>query len=199
MIYFITNRKLVSPERFLPIIEEAVKAGVGSIILREKDLNSFDLLQLAIKVKAITKGTNTSLIINENLKVAREIKATGIQISFTDFMNDRTDFTGIIGVSVHSLEEALTASKNGASYLLASHIFPTDCKKGLAPRGIKWLEKITSRVQVPVIALGGINIHNLSQVFKAGATGAALMSEIMQASDVHQKIKNLHNEYKLLP
>lgn len=192
MIYFITNRKLVEPKKFLPIIEEAAGGGVGTIILREKDLNYTELLELALKVKAIT--SQVSLIINGNIQIAREIKADGVQMGFKDFMEKKADFPGLVGVSVHSLEEAQLAEQKGADYLLASHIFPTDCKKGLAPRGISWLKEVTSRTKVPVVALGGIKLENIKSVFEAQASGAALMSEIMCAPDVTKLITDLKNE-----
>ncbi len=192
MIYFITNRKLVEPKKFLPIIEEAAGGGVGTIILREKDLNYTELLELALKVKAIT--SQVSLIINGNIQIAREIKADGVQMGFKDFMEKKADFPGLVGVSVHSLEEAQLAEQKGADYLLASHIFPTDCKKGLAPRGISWLKEVTSRTKVPVVALGGIKLENIKSVFEAQASGAALMSEIMSAPDVTKLITDLKNE-----
>ena len=192
MIYFITNRKLVEPKKFLPIIEEAASGGVGTIILREKDLNYTELLDLALKVKAIT--SQVPLIINGNIQIAREIKADGVQMGFKDFMEKKADFPGLVGVSVHSLEEAQLAEQKGADYLLASHIFPTDCKKGLAPRGISWLKEVTSRIKVPVVALGGIKLENIKSVFEAQASGAALMSEIMCAPDVTKLIADLKNE-----
>lgn len=192
MIYFITNRKLVEPKKFLPIIEEAAGGGVGTIILREKDLNYTELLELALKVKAIT--SQVSLIINGNIQIAREIKADGVQMGFKDFMEKKADFPGLVGVSVHSLEEAQLAEQKGADYLLASHIFPTDCKKGLAPRGISWLKEVTSRTKIPVVALGGIKLENIKSVFEAQASGAALMSEIMCAPDVTKLITDLKNE-----
>lgn len=192
MIYFITNRKLVEPKKFLPIIEEAASAGVQAIILREKDLNYTELLDLALKVKAIT--SQVPLIINGNIQIAREIKADGVQMGFKDFMEKKVDFPGLVGVSVHDLEEAQLAEQKGADYLLASHIFPTDCKKGLAPRGISWLKEVTSRIKVPVVALGGIKLENIKSVFEAQASGAALMSEIMCAPDVTKLITDLKNE-----
>lgn len=215
MIYFITNRKLVEPENFLPIIEEAAVAGVGTIILREKDLNYTDFLKLGLKVKAITSQLGVprkaevleipevpgdqgkpgvSIIINGNIQVAREIKADGVQMGFKDFMKKRPDFPGLVGVSVHSLEEAQLAEQKGADYLLASHIFPTDCKKGLVPRGISWLKEVTSRIDIPVVALGGIKLENIKSVFEAQASGAALMSEIMCAPDVAGLITDLKSE-----
>lgn len=85
-----------------------------------------------------------------------------------------------IGVSVHSLEEAKEAEQLGASYLTAGHVFATDCKKGLLPRGLEFLEEICDNVTIPVYAIGGIHADNLSQIRQTKAAGACMMSEYMR-------------------
>lgn len=196
MIYLITNRKLVEPEKFLPIIEEAANSGIEAIILREKDLNYEELLKLALKVKTIASAADISLIINGNAQVAKDIQADGLQIGFKDFMESKPYFAGLIGVSVHSLEEAVLAEKNRADYVLASHIFPTACKKGLAPKGIPWLREISSNISIPVIALGGINLNNIKSVFESQVQGVALMSGIMCANDISRFVGKLKLKIK---
>ncbi|MCI8483675.1 MAG: thiamine phosphate synthase [Lachnospiraceae bacterium] len=85
-----------------------------------------------------------------------------------------------IGVSVHSQEEAKEAEQLGAAYLTAGHVFVTDCKKGLPPRGLEFLEKICDNVAVPVYAIGGIHPDHLSQIRQTKAAGACMMSEYMR-------------------
>lgn len=187
MLYLITNRKICKND-YLSVLKDAVEARIDAIILREKDLCTEDLLNLALDVKKITQNTKTKLIVNGNLEVAEKIEADGYQLSFSEFKRGVPNFKGLIGVSVHSLEEALDADKLGASYILASHIFPTDCKKGLPPRGVLWLREITKRVSIPVIALGGININNAHEVIKVGSQGVAVMSFIMSANDPKKKV-----------
>ena len=84
----------------------------------------------------------------------------------------------LVGVSTHSLEEALYAQEQGADYITASHIFVTDCKKGLEPKGLNFLKNICENVRIPVYALGGINGQN--DVIRAGASGACRMSDYMK-------------------
>ena len=85
-----------------------------------------------------------------------------------------------IGVSVHSVEEAKEAEKLGASYLTAGHVFATECKKGLLPRGLEFLEEICDSVAIPVYAIGGIHPGNLRQIEESKAAGACMMSEYMK-------------------
>lgn len=183
MLYLITNRNLASGNDFYRIIDEAINGGISAIILREKDLSYEELLAMAKKVKKIIGTRDVKLIINSSLEVAKEVEAYGFHLNFKKFIETKLCFKGIIGVSVHSLEEAIAAEKQGADYLLLGHIFETDCKKGLPPRGIDLIKTIKRNVNIPIIALGGINPKNILQVMEANADGAAVMSTIMQAED----------------
>lgn len=139
-IYLITNRKLVnSEEEFLKVIKECSENGVDNIILREKDLGFDDLVKLGNKVKEVIDENKTKLILNSNIEGGIKLKAYGIQLPFQAFMeldNKLIYSFKEVGVSVHSLEEAIEADKKGASYVLVSHIFNTECKKGLEPKAM---------------------------------------------------------------
>lgn len=192
MLYFITNRKLVAEEKFINVMKEAIIGGVDKIILREKDLKTQELLPIAKKIKELTEDYNCELIINSNVEVAKEINAFGLHLPFNSFLNFDNSFNGEIGVSVHSVEEAIEAYKKGASYLLAGHVFVTKCKEGLEPRGLEFIREIKNNVNVPVIALGGIYPRNTKNVLDAGADGIAVMSTIMTAKN----IKSCVSEYQ---
>lgn len=183
MLHLITNRKLATSKDFYRVIDEAIKGGISTIILREKDLSYEELLTMAKKVIEVIGIRNVKLIINNNLEVAKVVEAYGFHLSFEKFIETKLSFNGIIGVSVHSREEAITAEKHGADYLLLGHIFETECKKDLPPRGIEIIKTIKKNVDIPVIALGGIKPENILEIMVAGADGAAVMSTIMQADD----------------
>lgn len=193
MLYLITNRNIVKGD-FFSVIEEAVEAGVDAIILREKDLNDEELHPMAEKIKKIIGNKNTLLIINGNLKVAKDLCTDGYHIGFDKFIKEELKFKGMLGVSIHSVEEGILAEKKGANYLLASHIFKTDCKNGLKPKGIELIKKLRSNVKIPIIALGGIHIENIDYVLTAGAHGVAVMSAIMGSDDPYTETKNLKNK-----
>lgn len=185
MLYFITNRNLTTKDKFINVIDEAIVSGVDRIILREKDLNDDQLLLLGRTVQELIAGYDCKLIINSNINVAKEINAFGLHLPYREFINYDKSFRGEIGVSVHSLEEAIEACKNGASYILAGHIFATKCKEGLKPRGIEFIREIKASVKVPVIALGGIYPHNAKLVLDASADGIAVMSTIMTSKNIN--------------
>ncbi|NBG87253.1 thiamine phosphate synthase [Isachenkonia alkalipeptolytica] len=198
MLYFVTDRK-VAVKDFYRTLQEAVEGGVDGIILREKDLKQPELFSMGKKVKAIVEGTDTKLIINGNLSVARDLKAQGYHMGFEKFMEEDKktlkEFRGRIGVSVHSVKEAKIAEKNGADYLLAGHVFQTLCKKGLEPRGISWLKEIMEAGNLPVIAIGGIDPNNLGKLQSLGLHGIAVRSLIMESPEVKNTVKSLRNKW----
>lgn len=192
MLYLITNRKLIKSGNLYSVVLEALRGGTKAVILREKDLSYKELLPIVFKLRNITNSFGAELIINGNLKASRISNANFFHVGIKDFENYKLDLNGILfGLSVHSIEEAIDAEKYGARYILASHIFQTDCKKGLEPKGINFIENVKSKVNIPVIALGGINEKNIKDVIRAGADGAAVMSYIMASDDPYSAAKRM--------
>lgn len=184
-IYVVTNRHLIEQSSNLcEVIEKCAFKGADGVILREKDLEYEALKHLGKKIKVITDKYNIPLIINGNIKVALDINAYGFHTGFENFKNMKINENICkkiaVGVSVHRAEEAMEAEKLGASYLLAGHIFETDCKLGLKGRGVEFLEKICESVTIPVIAIGGIKEDNIKKVLNAKAYGVAIMSSAMK-------------------
>ncbi len=198
MLYFVTDRKVATKD-FYGILQEAAEAGVDGIILREKDLKKEQLYSMAKKVKFIVKGTDTKLIINGNLSVAKGVKAHGYHMGFEKFMKEESKdlkaFNGSIGVSVHCVAEAKIAEKKGADYLLAGHVFDTSCKRGLEPRGVSWLKEVIEEVNIPVIAIGGIHQKNLHRLQSIGLHGIAVRSLIMESAEPKSTVKSLRHQW----
>jgi thiamine-phosphate diphosphorylase len=190
VLYLITNRKLALNNNFYDIIDEAISGGIYAIILREKDLPYDELLSIALKIKKIIGSRNVKLIINSNLEVANAMEAYGFHTNFENFIKSKPSFNGVLGVSVHTLEEAVEAEKHGADYLLLGHIFETECKKGLPPKGIELIKTVKNQVNIPIIALGGIKPENTQQIIGAGADGVAVMSTIMQCKTPYTLTRN---------
>ncbi|SHK34415.1 thiamine-phosphate pyrophosphorylase [Caminicella sporogenes DSM 14501] len=197
MLYLITNRKIIKQGNLYSIVESAVIGGIDRVILREKDLSYEKLLLTASILKPILSKYNVPLIINTNLEVAKSLNADGFHIGFQNIKNKKIEFKGILGISVHNLEEAIAAENLGADYLLAGHIYKTDCKKGLKPKGIKLIKDIKANVNIPVIALGGINEKNAPEVISAGADGIAVMSYIMSSKFPYLSAKILKSAITL--
>ncbi|MBE6067184.1 MAG: thiamine phosphate synthase [Clostridium lundense] len=180
MLICLTNRKLCKDD-FLNRINEIAKGKPHAIMLREKDLSLEEYEHLAIKAKEICDINEVPLIINKNIEVASKLKLPNIHLSISDLRKYKSElyqFTNI-GASVHSLFEAKEAEDLGASYLIAGHIFSTDCKKGVPPRGLSFLKEVCNCASIPVFAIGGITKDKVKDVINAGAAGMCIMSEAM--------------------
>ena len=193
-IFIVTNRTLNPGIPLESIIKEAVSAGADKIILREKDLTPAELYKLGCKIAGICSGTKTQLLINSSVETAIACDAAGVHLgagclpleAIRNMVPHKT-----VGVSVHSVEEAAAAQSGGADYVLAGHIFPTASKPSLAGRGPEFIKKIRSVVDIPIIAIGGINHENAGLVIRHGAHGVAVMSVVMQSPDVAGTIHKL--------
>ena len=178
----VTNRHLVKGD-FIQQIEKILDMNPEAIVLREKDMSEEEFEKLAKKVLRLCKEKNVPCYFNSFVNVALRLKPDGVQVPFDDFclmIPDDKEMLGRVGVSVHSMEEAEIAEKRGADFLVYGHIFATDCKKGLEPRGTEALKKICRNAGVPVFAIGGINDDNARECFDAGAACVCRMSSLMK-------------------
>lgn len=189
-IYLITNRNLVSKEKYYKTIIEASKAGIDKIILREKDLNDRLYKELYYNIKSLVLD-DIEIIINSKKDVFNGVRGSTIHLPFKDFM-ELESVEGMVGVSIHSVEEAIIADKKGAAYVLASHIFETKCKEGLKPKGVEFIKDLRKNINCKIIALGGINTENYKDVVKAGADGIAIMSLLFLNDNVKDIIKKFN-------
>lgn len=199
-IICVTNRKLCKADEqgqevcFLEKIERLCRSGVHAVILREKDLSESDYKKLALKVFEICKRYNTTFIphtyeiegcnvLHLPLALLRGRTGTGTRVARCERGSNACVNQIKIGTSVHSVEDAIEAELLGATYLVAGHIFETDCKKGLTPRGLDFLRQVCEAVNIPVYAIGGIAQDNFKDVLACGASGGAIMSSAMLCED----------------
>lgn len=190
-ILAITNRHLCYND-FLTQIqdicllnEKNTVAKSVSIVLREKDLSENDYKDLAAKVMKICEQNNTECILHTYYKVARELNCKKIHLPL-HVLKSKPDICkefNEIGVSIHSVSEAIEAVNLGATYLTAGHVFATDCKKDLPPRGLSFLTSVCSLVNIPIFAIGGISPENAKEVIEAGAEGICIMSGLMKCKN----------------
>ncbi|AKC62902.1 thiamine-phosphate pyrophosphorylase ThiE [Clostridium sporogenes] len=152
-----------------------------SIVLREKDLSEKDYKKLAAKVLNICEKNNTECILHTYYKVAKELNCKKIHLPLHVLKSNPNIYKDFneIGVSIHSVSEAIEAMNLGATYITAGHIFATDCKKDLPPRGLSFLSSVCSSVHIPVYAIGGISPANAEKAINAGAEGVCIMSGLM--------------------
>lgn len=195
----ISNRKLCENENLEKQIEKIFSAYERKIILknfeivaltlREKDLNKNEYLKLIEKIYPICQKYKINLILHQNydLNLDDKYKIDGIHLSYNIFksLNENIKAELIkkykrIGVSIHSLEEAKDVESLGASYVIAGHIFKTDCKKGLEPRGLKFVKDLSSTLTIPIFAIGGIDEKKSLSVINSGAFSVCMMSNLMK-------------------
>ena len=179
----VTNRKL-SSRPFMEQMERVVKLHPKAVILREKDLSEEEYAELAAQILTLCKQYQVPCMLHTYLETARKLQHPYIHLSLfllKENSEKLSDFLAV-GCSIHSVEEAKEAQKLGATYLTAGHIYTTDCKKGLPPRGLDFLREICNAVTIPVYAIGGIHAGTgqIREVMECGASGACIMSEMMR-------------------
>jgi len=187
----ISNRQLCS-NNFLEQIAKIATAKPSGIILREKDMTEEAYKTLALGVMEICQAYGVRCILHSFINVARSIGCRAVHLPLSVLQNKAAHLREfeIIGASTHSLEEAVEAERLGASYITAGHIFATDCKPNLAPKGLNMLINISKAVHIPVYAIGGITPENANELAKAGAEGACIMSGFMQCEDPLQYMQS---------
>ena len=179
----VTNRKL-SSRPFMEQMERVVKLHPKAVILREKDLSEEEYAELAAQILTLCKQYQVPCMLHTYLETARKLQHPYIHLSLfllKENSEKLSDFLAV-GCSIHSVEEAKEAQKLGATYLTAGHIYTTDCKKGLPPRGLDFLREVCNAVTIPVYAIGGIHAGTgqIREVMECGASGAWIMSEMME-------------------
>ena len=195
----ISNRKLCENENLEKQIKKIFSAyekkiilknfNIVALTLREKDLDKNEYLKLIEKVYPICQKYKINLILHQNydLNLDDKYNIGGIHLSYSIFKslneNIKTELIKKykrIGVSIHSLDEAKEVESLGASYVVAGHIFETDCKKGLEPRGLKFVEELSSILTIPIFTIGGIDEKNSQSVIDSGAFSVCMMSSLMK-------------------
>lgn len=182
----VTNRHLVCGD-FSQQIEKILMLPVDrrpdALIVREKDLSLQDYQRVSVRILSLCKQYGVRCLFNGRYDSARRCGADGVQLSFSTYVDvpmDNLADISLVGVSVHSREEAEIVAKRGVDFLIYGHIFATACKPGLPPRGLASLRQICRTVHVPVFAIGGITEDNMADCAQAGATGVCMMSEYMR-------------------
>lgn len=182
-IIAVTNRKLCE-RPFLEQVERICQMHPKVLILREKDLSESAYEAMAEQVLKICGRYDTPCMLHSFVEVARRLHHPYIHLPLfllEEYCGKLNDFR-IVGSSIHSPEEAVRAQKAGATYVTAGHVYVTDCKKGLPPRGLEFLKEVCTKVTIPVYAIGGIHAGTgqIQEVMDCGASGGCIMSEMMK-------------------
>ncbi len=195
LLYAVTDRMWTGKQSLYEQVEAALNGGVTCVQLREKDLSEEEFLKEAIAINALCKKYNVPFFINDNIEVAIKCKADGIHVGQEDMEAGKVrSIVGnnmMIGVSVHTVKEALDAVKNGADCLGVGAMFSTSTKPDADVLSVKTLHDICHSVDVPVVAIGGLNKENISALAGSGVDGVALISAIFAAEDIESECKEL--------
>lgn len=191
-LYLITDRKLFSDTESLYFgVEEALKGGVRAVQLREKEIPVRGLLDMAYRMREITKDYCARLFINDRVDVAMAVQADGVHLGRKSMPVSaaKTASAGrlIVGVSTHSPGEAFEAERDGADFITFGPVYQTPSKlKYGAPVGIGSLKQVCSGISVPVFAIGGITPERLGEIDNSGADGVALISAILGSENIRK-------------
>lgn len=195
LLYAVTDRTWTGKQSLYEQVEEALKGGITCLQLREKNLSDEEFLKEAIQIKALCNKYKVPFFINDNVEVAIKCGADGIHVGQDDMAAGRVrELVGdkmMIGVSAHSVKEAVEAVKNGADCLGVGAIFSTSTKKDASVLDLSVVSDICKAVSVPVVAIGGIKKDNISKLKGTGVDGVALVSAIFAADDIKAECEEL--------
>lgn len=192
-LLLITDRTQ-SPRPLAETVAMALEGGCRWVMLREKDLPPDELLALAREIGALTSARGATLTINSDIAAAQALKA-GLHLPTGGKPLGARSALGpkaLIGQSAHSVEEAEKALDTGADYVTLSPIFASASKPGYGPAlGSEGLRRVAARLQIPIVALAGIDVDNAGTCLKAGAAAVAVMGGIMRANDPAAEVRDL--------
>lgn len=189
----VTNRRLCASRqdflRRIQILSATLSPG-DAILLREKDLSLPQYRVLAEECAAICKQGNPRLILHTFPEAAPPLGLREVHLPMPQLKRNKPDSLRC-STSIHSVEETKLAEQLGATFVIAGHIFPTDCKKGVQPRGLSFLQSVCESVSLPVFAIGGITPRVVPSIREAGAAGICVMSGLMTCDDLPDAIAQL--------
>lgn len=203
-LYVVTDRSLTKGRPLEVVVEAALAGGAKAIQLREKDLSTRDLYELVERLLPLVHGRGACLLINDRVDLTLALPIDGVHLSRTSLPPAETRAllgpARLIGVSCHSLEEAIEAEREGADFIILGPLFPTPSKAAYGPPiGLARLKDVRRRVRLPILGIGGITSSNTASVMSAGADGAAVISAIMTADDPADAVASLLHAIRSAP
>ena len=203
-LYLITDRSQTLGRSLLDVVKAALEGGVRMIQLREKDLSGKELFNLAKELRELTNQFGAKLLVNDRIDVALAVGADGVHLGHQSIsvQDARQVFktssliphpsSFLVGVSTHSLEEALNAQSDGADFITFGPVYITPSKAAYGqPVGTDKLKEAAEAVRISVFALGGVKKGNMEDGLKVGCYGVAMISAIIAADDVKKETENI--------
>ena len=195
LLYAVTDRAWVGKQSLYEQVESALKGGVTCVQLREKELDDEAFLKEAVEIHALCQRYGVPFFVNDNVDIAIRCHAEGVHVGQEDMaaaqVRARVGEGMMIGVSVHSVEEAQEAVKHGADCLGVGAAFATHTKTDVDVLPHETLKAICDAVDIPVVAIGGIHRENLLQLVGCGEAGIAVISAIFAQPDIEAACREL--------
>ncbi len=189
-LYLVADSSFITLETAEKKVKEAIEGGVTIVQLRAKDISAAEFYNMALKIKMITGYYNVPLIINDRVDIAMAADADGVHTGQEDLpageVRKLIGMNKIMGISVSNTAEAERAERESADYLGTGAMFRTDTKLDAKYVSIEELGEIKRKVQIPVVAIGGINSGNAKQLFCAGADGIAVVSAVLGEENIKE-------------
>ncbi|AGB41255.1 thiamine-phosphate pyrophosphorylase [Halobacteroides halobius DSM 5150] len=198
-LYCITGEKYSLGRDNIRVVKEMIAGGIKVIQYREKNKKMLYKYQECKKIKELTDQAGITFIINDDIALALALDADGVHIGQEDLpIKEVRKIVGedkIIGLSTHSPAQANNAVKKGADYIGVGPIFKTNTKEDVCqPVGLGYLEYVAENIDLPFVAIGGIKEDNITLVKEKGANCIAMITEIVGAKDITNKIKRIREK-----
>jgi len=198
-IYCITAEKFSKGRSNIQVVKEMLAAGIKLIQYREKEKPMLEQYKECLEIRNLTAEAGAIFIVNDHVDLALAVAADGVHLGQDDLPLEAVrEITGdgfIIGLSTHSPQQAAEAVERGADYIGVGPIFTTFTKKGVcAPVGLEYLDYVAKNIEIPFVAIGGIKESNVGLVRQHGAECVCLVTEIVGADSIQQKIDSLRKK-----
>jgi len=194
-LYGIVDLGYVVPDRVATVTTRLIDGGIDILQLRAKQRSKAEIVRFAEAMLPITRGAGVPLILNDHPDLLRDVDADGCHVGQEDLgvdaVRDLVQRSCIIGKSTHSLAEALAAEKEGADYIGFGPLFPTATKPDAKPIGLSDIRAVHQQVRVPIFCIGGIKLDNLPGILLAGCKRVCIVSELLLASDVAKRTREV--------
>ena len=195
LLYAVTDRAWLRGRSLADCVKQAIAGGATFVQLREKDAPHEDIVELGCELCAICRAAGVPFVVDDEVEIAREIGADGVHVGQDDMACENARALlgpdAIVGVSAQTVEQALAAQAAGADYLGVGALIPTPTKPEAVDVTFDELREICDAVDIPVVSIGGLNVHTIPQLGGSNADGAAVVSAIFAADDCELAAREL--------
>lgn len=202
-LYLVTDRLDDNEEVFFNKLEGALKGGVTLVQLREKNIGGREYLDLAVKTKKVTDKYHVPLLIDDRVDIVMAVDAAGVHVGQSDLpaaaARKLLGPDKIVGATAKTVEQAQAAYEEGADYLGIGAIYPTTTKVKTVLTPVSRLDEILTRVPMPGIAIGGLNIGNMQVLSESPISGIAVVSAIMKSENPKKAARELKESVRVMP